>query len=1219
MSSFSRPPSETSAALTQTAGRTPSDRLAVVEATLEALKSSALGRVPSLAEAEALAESLPALLGTDFELFLGVPSLRELVARYLDEQHEMCGADMISSSPCAESEHVARTVKSLTGTSTWRDVVAQCRTAMEAQRRRLMLLHQQQQQQHREGHRRCADGDGADVLVFDGDEGSLFHELDGALASSFGDVLDESYFARGGAGAGYSRDSSCLEDEQHRDPNSRLALHIRAFAQKCEGRVGDPYASFSCVLSTADPSQEASGRGVVPSEAGGTREAASAFLLFMTDMMDTHPEVVWQCSDWSVLVRLMTVCLEECPEEGLSLAERYFAGAGPRQRLLLLNQLIALVDKKMEPGFLTHLVMTVRRFMEELPTDWVTLLDRELGAVLTAFLATVAVPHAVLLSSCDPCASWLARWSERPSLTPMLCGLPDAAPTLLGRLADRMWPPAAAGAAAEPCSHAMCVVAMVLPFLGARPEVAAAANESTPPTAGTAELLATQLLHCALRDDFPRKWYGSVGVRVSGALRLVSRKMPIPVWLEGLRACTSSLQRLVDQWQSDTHRSRASVERISWILKVIESVLFDRAVPALEGDAQLRGSLCEQLTALYAMTSQLRCARTPSQHTEHITRCSLALWRMVLPGYGLLCEQIITTSILDAVDQGDQYAIELLVCCTTHLALWLRIRPHLTRPGGRRIHDFGAVLDAMLLPELDCSSSSSGESSKHACGPAVSTRACVLLQRWSTVPYMRAGLRRAAAARLAANAHPLFYESARVGDWPLLLPVELIAGDRVDGEPSGRAPVPMELPPAAQQELSHAALYQLVGLLLGVAHAPLRGVGTSTDEGDEEPFVAAVLRQIEHQFLVPAAADAVDCDSGTPAAIAETAAGFGDDSLLVLLCVAAVSVLTSVEAEGWLWRCSSSTCDAEHRQGQLRALRTLCAARRGVDPVYFLVRFLTSGGKGKKRLEPILLRGFAADLRVETVIDVGAFVDGEDYPRPARTPRCLPDAHANPAARPSANEEATIQELLMTAFGNEAAVRYTKMMESSTAAALRETISLVRESYNSADLAEIARVLQRRSLEEWLTFADTASCAEAVTQRILASAVRLEGLMLADVLAECGVDLHFLSCVCVSSWLRAPPLEACDAAGTGSNGNGEVLRASLKGFVKRGLDAWLDLVASSLSAFIVSTLQRQDEAVPNTAAVAQLPVSSLALFPSSAFVSLIVRTFTLGKGKTRER
>ena len=446
-------------------------------------------------------------------------------------------------------------------------------------------------------------------------------------------------------------------------------------------------------------------------------------------------------------------------------------------------------------------------------------------------------------------------------------------------------------------------------------------------------------------------------------------------------------------------------------------------------------------------------------------------------------------------------------------------------------------------------------------------------------------------------------EASSPDEWPLLWPVE--AYPRTGSTDLSYT----ESTAASTRHMRSLACYQSLALLLACTALPPLCDGAGDGDGDDT--LDRVWRQLDDLWLRPAQLFLEKGDSAgelalppapPPASRLRNYPPFEEESLLALLCALALCILVrpSAEYRAWLWPGAV--------QQRLRPLRRLCVARRGVDPCYFMVRYITSG-KGRKRLPAILLDGFAADLTVDTVIDVSDFTEGEDLPT-GKAASAVSDSAVQEllqAAFPAAesSDVFTVKSLSVSNMENSSVNNSSVHGKTSVAGAQRPwspglrrlaRTLLAHQAVLKTTPVALRQLLASRSAEEWERFVRHDERALAVS-----AVLEVDYPAAAAVLRGGHVDVVYLASLCVSCWLQLPGTHVTSA-------RRKLAWAALQYFIHHGVTAYDGFVAGSLAAH-VERLQCDSAMAVNEAVI--FPQSRALPLPSSLFVLLLVKPFTL--------
>ncbi|EKF39183.1 hypothetical protein MOQ_000597 [Trypanosoma cruzi marinkellei] len=246
---------------------------------------------------------------------------------------------------------------------------------------------------------------------------------------------------------------------------------------------------------------------------------------------------------------------------------------------------------------------------------------------------------------------------------------------------------------------------------------------------------------------------------------------------------------------------------------------------------------------------------------------------------------------------------------------------------------------------------------------------------------------------------------------------------------------------------------------------------------------------------------------------------FGEDSLLLLLCVLSMNKLTRVRKSG------------SHSQEYILqdALKRLLAERRGHDPVWHLLQFLITG-VGSDHLAAIIVHRFGTAQEVPLQIDVDAYETS-----------VLHDV--------GEKELGTMKDLIGLKKGD-------KERETHVLPVLQLLLQL-----NGGDVSHAVAAFKKHPTSRWETYGRCMDLAASVVERLLKSFPYLEERMRCE-----GVDVYYLSLLCIRRWLR-DSVKLPDLA-----------RASIDKFMRLGQVAWEGLVADSLGRHIEALWEQFSEA-----------------------------------------
>ncbi|KEG12486.1 hypothetical protein DQ04_01671030 [Trypanosoma grayi] len=286
----------------------------------------------------------------------------------------------------------------------------------------------------------------------------------------------------------------------------------------------------------------------------------------------------------------------------------------------------------------------------------------------------------------------------------------------------------------------------------------------------------------------------------------------------------------------------------------------------------------------------------------------------------------------------------------------------------------------------------------------------------------------------------------------------------------------------------------------------------------------------------------------------------GEESLLILLCVYALSKLTRV---------GGSSPTYEHQLQS--ALQQLLSERRGFDPITQLLRYLTTG-VDCDRLAPVLANRFEAACEPPIVSGVekcerSLLLEVEDKGLGA------------------------LERLLGKRTGK-GEKRKENAGEKGEERNLRSVLLLLLQLH-AGDASRAALVFNAYPTLKWGAYSRCTELAVGIVQHLLDSHPQVE-----DVLRCRGVDVYYLSLLCVCQWLR-DPINSADLAS-----------ASIEKFMLLGQAAWERIVAESLYTYV----KARCEEVTETDGLASSRSES-GVFPVSLFLALcLTKAFALVEG-----
>ncbi|RNF13108.1 uncharacterized protein Tco025E_06298 [Trypanosoma conorhini] len=236
---------------------------------------------------------------------------------------------------------------------------------------------------------------------------------------------------------------------------------------------------------------------------------------------------------------------------------------------------------------------------------------------------------------------------------------------------------------------------------------------------------------------------------------------------------------------------------------------------------------------------------------------------------------------------------------------------------------------------------------------------------------------------------------------------------------------------------------------------------------------------------------------------------FGEDSLLLLLCVLSLNRLSG----------AGDANECSHGHVLQAALQELLKERRGLDPVWQLLQFLTTG-VASDRLAAVLAHRFGAE---------------------------------HEAALQAAAEKCAISDLRLVGEGELCALKELLSVKGEDAEEEVHILSVLRlllQLYGG-DASRAAAVVKSHSSSHLETYGRGTDLAVGVAHRFIAAFPHLEERMRCE-----GVDVYYLCLLCTQRWLR-DPLKLPQLA-----------RASIEKYMRFGQAAWEVLVSDCLGRHI---------------------------------------------------
>ncbi|KAH9599738.1 hypothetical protein LSM04_003188 [Trypanosoma melophagium] len=287
---------------------------------------------------------------------------------------------------------------------------------------------------------------------------------------------------------------------------------------------------------------------------------------------------------------------------------------------------------------------------------------------------------------------------------------------------------------------------------------------------------------------------------------------------------------------------------------------------------------------------------------------------------------------------------------------------------------------------------------------------------------------------------------------------------------------------------------------------------------------------------------------------------FGDDSLLVLLCVCSMEKLTE---KG----CSHFMDKSELQE----TLEQLVQYRYGFDPVEQVVKYLITG-IGSEYLTSILTKRFEAMCDIFISSDLRKNKQGFFLPSPVTEG----DLH-------------TLNSLIKLKEETET----TTVTDDTKDVSLRNILFLLLELHGGS-VFQAASHFRSYPVSKWEGYGRCTELAMGVVQHLITTWPHIE-----RILQSAGVDVYYISLLCVSKWLRDPPVTSVDLA-----------MKSIEMFMRLGQRKWECIVAESLYTHLMGIwkqLREPEELSSSWTESGVFPVSLL-------WASCLTKLFVLSEG-----
>nr|CCC95353.1 unnamed protein product [Trypanosoma congolense IL3000] len=500
---------------------------------------------------------------------------------------------------------------------------------------------------------------------------------------------------------------------------------------------------------------------------------------------------------------------------------------------------------------------------------------------------------------------------------------------------------------------------------------------------------------------------------------------------------------------------------------------------------------------------------------------------------------IIKATIIPDGGIGTLWNEKHLIAISTATPAWLEVERALANQRHTSNIDLSAVLHCMCsnimgaLPSLyRLSLNVSGEQGERRVWPRAGHNLWWLIMRWCTNATLRHHLLLATTEAIES----LTSSERDVGSCLLADPVEEMEVDDY---------VMLDIPLWERERRRKVRLLQSIRLWI-VSLCP---TGDEATVGQREAWDAggALLRQIKQHWL----------HHNNLGLVARRP--FGDDSLIVLLCTYMMSTLTSAAG-----RVTANRTDSKLRD----ALHQILLERRGIDPVQQILLYLTEGAD---------CRGLAGILAHRFNAECDSLCDAEAHGtlRAADVPQSFPD-----------EKELKLFKTYIREFSSD--VSHVSSDECSPAL---ESVLLLILQLHEGNVVSSVSTFSAHPLSRWESYGNIKELSADVEEHIhhLYPNVR-------QLLRYQGVDLYYLTLLCIGRWLRDPWKAA------------ELATYSMDVFVRLGRKVWEGLVAKSLYEYImmVHRQSRQQESALRG------PWVEVPVFPVSHFwTSCITNKFTL--------
>ncbi|RNF13925.1 hypothetical protein TcG_08039 [Trypanosoma cruzi] len=789
-----------------------------------------------------------------------------------------------------------------------------------------------------------------------------------------------------------------------------------------------------------------------------------AFVRALREVIDTELDSIVFDDHWEAWVSSLLMCVElrtksssSTSWEVLTLVELIYSRCTPQRKLLLLDFIAEEIQQPFDgvPILKDFLLQLFHRVLLCTAENVVGFMDDEIAQLVLKGLRVIA-DHLASFDTIDPQARWLKHILVRPSLVRDIASLPSREPELINKLT-----------AAMPAPHAVGLMLIMLPLWMKEPGDARTSTRIF-------DKLVDALLNKQVLDDL----------------------------VEDAMAC-------VDRCLRGLHTEK----RHEHFVKVHSFLLSQEYSEVQESVGRLlRLLLCFSIPSAYDPGKSYRLLPTHLRSLEeHLlrrlekwTRKNAAhkivvgdFWWEILRWHAADLPKVVARAVQavcrDERRVGSPWDEGHLVAISYSVSSWRGLEDVLEDEQRAGSLNYVTLLLNICAGASRASSRSQKERQQQQKQqqPPVSLNptACWLLMRWCTNACARRGLFLATTEVLRS-----LTDDKDVTEGGLLaIPVE---------EFDSITHMPHAIP--AQELNQKCMLATILSVRLWIATlSPL----SQTPSVAELDVTGKLAQQLQTYW--------VNYDSN----VSMPDKPFGEDSLLLLLCVLSMNRLTRVRKSG------------NHSQEYILqdSLKRLLAERRGHDPVWHLLQFLLTG-VGSEHLAAILVHRFGTAQEVPLQIDVDTYETS-----------VLHDV--------GEKELGAMKDLIGLKRGD-------KERETNLLPVLQLLLQL-----HGGDVSRAVAAFKKYPTSQWEAYGRCVDLAAGVVERLLKSFPYLEERMRCE-----GVDVYYLSLLCTRRWLR-DSVKLPDLA-----------RVSIEKFMRLGQAAWEDVVADSLGKHIEALWEQFSEA-----------------------------------------